>query len=660
LKTSKPQIESKERFRGLLESAPDAMVIVNQAGEIVLVNAQTEQLFGYSRNELLGKPVEVLIPMDSRRRHRKFRSSYFTNFTTPGTRPIEIGRDLSGRRKDGSIFSVEVNLSPFTSENEVLVTAAIRDATLRRQTEEKIREASRAKSDFVAKMSHEIRTPLNAIIGSTELLELSNLSQEQKRRMKVIRSSGELLLTIVNDILDFSKLVAGKVILETIEFDLIELVDEAVDSFAHLMSAKGVQLSFYRNPNLPRHVIGDPYRLRQILGNLLSNALKFTHEGEVQVRASVDSETAETFTIRFEVIDTGIGLSPESGRKLFEPFMQAEPSGTRRYGGTGLGLAICAQTVKQMQGEIGFESAIGKGSSFHFTVRLEKAKPDAIRMPNPPAPQELPVDLAAPSDTASRRRIRVLVVEDNAVNRTLVTEQLGVMGYTAVVVEDGPSALQAIDSDTYDIVLMDCEMPGMDGYETTRRIRQREGKRVPVAIVALTAHVSKGEEKRCQDAGMDDYLSKPVRLKSLAAMIDKWAPAMRSATGVAASDELSEHENAFASEQLDPEALDELRELSQETGRNLIRELTDTLLSQFDQVRIRTALKDGDLSTLAGWAHSLKGSTAVIGARRFSELCAETEMSARGGDTSRATVLAEEIVKRSRMLGDALMRAATK
>ena len=661
MKTSKPQIDSKERFP-LLESAPDAMVIVDQAGAIVLVNAQTERLFGYSRDELIGKPVEVLIPVESRRRHRKFRTSYFTNFTKPLTRPMGmgIGRELSGRRKDGSIFSVEVSLSPFNSGDEVLVTAAIRDATERRQAEEKFREASRAKSDFVAKMSHEIRTPLNAIIGSTELLELSDLSQEQMRGLKVIRSSGELLLTIVNDILDFSKLVAGKVRLEKLEFDLIELLREAEDSFAHLMSERGVLLSFYPHPGLPKKLVGDPYRLRQILGNLLSNSLKFTHEGNVQVCVSVDAETHDSFTIRFEVIDTGIGISPEAGRKLFEPFVQAEPSGTRRYGGTGLGLAICAQTVKQMHGRIGFESTPGKGSTFQFTARLERAKGAVAEMRIPPEPQELLAEVAAPSVAAWRSGTRVLVVEDNPVNRRLVTDQLRVLGYRAVVVEDGPSALQAIDSDDYDIVLMDCEMPGMDGYETTRLIRQRDSEGASVAIVALTAHASTGARARCEDAGMDDYLSKPVRLKSLAAMIDKWAAAKRPSAGISTSGKLAKRSDEIAIEQLDPEALDELRVLSRGTGRNLIRELTDTLLSEFDQVRIKTALKGGDLGSLAGWAHSLKGSTAVVGARRFSELCAETESSARGGDASRATALADEIVKRSRFLREALMREATK
>jgi two-component system, sensor histidine kinase and response regulator len=471
-------------------------------------------------------------------------------------------------------------------------------------------ETARLRSDFLASMSHEIRTPLVGIIGTGELLSLSDLTPEQRRQTEIIRSSGELLLTIVNDILDFSKLSAGKVVLEELDFDLVELTENLADSFAGVAHAKGIEIALHVDVNMPTGLRGDPARLRQILNNLVSNAIKFTQQGEVMIRTNrVEDTDNDEVLVRFEITDTGIGIPSEAQQRLFQPFVQAEGSTSRRFGGTGLGLVIAAKLTKQMGGEIGFESAPGKGSTFHFTARLKKGpsivhpwmtatatscfngvrallvndgsawsqgiseylsswgienveigdeaqalgslKParqgaekqavilideqasdiDALRLARaikdrsdinrckiimfsaesavlsgtgvvdawitkPVRPSHLfscllklfgnadPIDpktiAAAPSSPAGdeqpqwRKAVRVLLVDDNFVNRTIGAKQLSVLGYTAEVVDGARRGLEVVQSGRSDIVLMDCEMPEMDGYQAVAEIRRRE------------------------------------------------------------------------------------------------------------------------------------------------------------------------------------------
>jgi signal transduction histidine kinase len=387
-------------------------------------------------------------------------------------------------------------------------------------------ETARLRSDFLASMSHEIRTPLTGIIGTGELLALSDLTPEQRRHTEIIRSSGELLLTIVNDILDYSKLAAGKVALEQLDFDLVELTENLVDSFAVTAHAKGIEIALHLDINMPTGLRGDPNRLRQILNNLVSNAIKFTQQGEVMVRAKRVEDTDSEVVVRFEVIDTGIGIAHEAQGRLFQPFVQADGSTSRRFGGTGLGLVIAAKLADQMGGEIGFESAPGKGSTFHFTARLKKG----LETPYGNADlAEAAAVASAPSSPVGdeqpqwRKAVRVLLVDDNLVNRTMGAKQLSVLGYTAEIVDGARRGLEVVRSGKSDNVLMDCEMPEMDGYAAVAEIRRREGNARHTVVIALTAHVAEEERAKCLDAGMDDYLSKPVKLKALAEMLDGWA-----------------------------------------------------------------------------------------------------------------------------------------
>ena len=753
----------------IINNLNDGLITIDENGQIEQVNHAAERLFGYDKAELIGGNVRQLMPEP----HRSDHDSYLQNYLHGGqAKIIGIGRELEGLHKNGTLIPMYLSVSETRVDNRRVFTGIVHDISQQKQTEQELVEAkekseaaARAKSDFVANMSHEIRTPLNGVLGMLELLEGTSLDRRQHDFVETARSSGNSLLRVISDILDFSKLESSELSIRDIPFDIRSIVEDIATQFAREAADKGIELHTLIAAEVPKSACGDPERIRQVLTNLVDNAIKFTEQGEINITVNAVNGVAHKVGLWFEVKDTGIGIAPDQLDSLFEAFTQQDSSTTRQFGGSGLGLTLCRQIVDLMGGEMGANSNPGAGSAFWFKLHLlpvaQEDEPD-----NKVIPESLRVlvvddnktnrdilsyymqcwnvdcDTAVDGDTAlsllrqarvdgssydvaildyhmpnmnglqlvqalsaedllpssrvvmlssvyvdetefkqlgitsylvkpvrqseifnvlmqvtgvlytslstiqtdnygkreadlSFHNAKILLVDDMRINQVVGQEMLRDLGISAELANNGNEALDALNDNDYDLVLMDCQMPVMDGFEATGKIRsnQREQGVNAVPIIALTAHALEGDREACLAAGMNDYLSKPFTKADLAMVIARWLPAKRKQYAVAGVrreiPELQDFDPAVLERLFD---LVRLRGLLRQEGltfKLLLDAFTSDALSTLPL--LREAVAKGDAAAMGNAAHGLKGASLGIGASALADLCQMLEVQAMEG-----------------------------
>jgi two-component system sensor histidine kinase/response regulator len=743
---------SREQYRHLIESASDIIYRCDAYGIFRYVNATVLKILGFEERELVGTHFTQLIDPEYRAAAQAFYLKQFAD-KTPNTY-----YEFPVVAKNGDRIWIGQNVQPIVTGEWVLGFQAVaRDISERKEMESALArardtaiESARVKSEFLANMSHEIRTPLNGVVGMSDLLLRMSLTGEQREAASTIRTSAEALLSLVDDILDLSKIEAGKLTISHTDFDLDELIDGVTDMFAERAAAKGIKLRAVIYPDVHRHLLGDSLRLRQVLINLVGNAVKFTETGEVSLSVMVGEAAQEadsaSVSLWFLVNDTGIGITEENQARLFMPFMQADGSMTRRFGGTGLGLAISKQLVDMMGGRIGVASVAGEGSTFWFTANFTKdlrpelevktgalagaraviidshpvnrlmlrrhltssgmhveeaapehaiqqvkeARADVIvvemqleetdgisvirEIREDPALKTIPVVLvtsigrrktdveffhaehidmwvikpvrraqlaaavaqvirrvdgssAEPKAQVDAPQKRILVVEDNVINQKVAAGQLRLLGYDPDIVASGAAAIEFMRRHRYDLILLDCQMPEMDGYEVASAIRRMENNTRRVPIVAMTAHAAQGERDRCIASGMDDFMTKPVSMQRLGEVLSRW---------------LGHRER----EVIDQGKIAGLQLLGR-ANPTFMRDITglfkeDSLMRLHE---LRDAIGKGDSDALMRAAHALKSSSGNIGATRMYSMAAMLEANAKKGEVDTAGAIIEQLAE---------------
>ncbi len=778
------QSEAKNRLlASIVEQSSEAIWTTDIKGLVTSWNPGATALFGYAAVEMMGRERQLSQSEQAAEADRMQRLLKLEKFSY----------DALASTQAGTPIEIQVAVAPLLGEEGQFVgkISVARDVTERNRNDEALRaaravaeSANHAKSAFLARMSHEIRTPMNGVLGMTELLLETGLTSTQRKYAETVHRSGNNLLGIINDVLDFSKIEAGKLELEKIELDLRGTMEDVVDMLAERAHAKGLEFACSVPAGLPLQLMGDPLRLRQVLTNLAGNAIKFTESGSVLISVRSVQEAADQVTLRFDIKDTGPGISDEAQRRIFEEFAQADGSTTRHHGGSGLGLAISKQLVEMMQGRVQVESTLGKGANFWFTATFTKQSatgrvvvrevlegllgvrallveasaisggiltaqisgwgmvhrvaetPDqALDFLKQAVSRGAPFDIvvmdlgyAADSPLALARAIKadaalaklklvmltpvgnhavireardagldaclvkpvrqsalydalvkvmsgqsmamemrgrpktetaddtaapsqrdslILLVEDNLVNQAVALGMLkSLMGYNVVVANNGKEAVAAWHANEVNLILMDCHMPEMDGYEATREIRKLEassGKRVP--IIALTANILAQDREECLNAGMDEHLGKPFSRRQMQDVIERWLPAAsRAATVVVTNTKSLE---LPADVVLDRRVLGQLNELQGKDAPNLLERILTLYIEESpkDVAAATKAVAAGDLVAAGRLAHSLKSGSANIGATVMARLCAEMEIAGRAGDSDAARVLAAKLAR---------------
>ncbi len=621
--------------------ALDAHAIVSTTdvqGNIRYVNQRFLDTSKYSEAELLGK------------NHRLVNSGYHSQaffrelWDTVASGKIWHGQ-VRNRAKDGSFYWVEATVVPFMDETGkpyqyVAVRTDITQQKIAAQeallAKEAAETASKVKGDFLATMSHEIRTPMNGIIGMAELALDTELNTEQREYLGMVKSSADALLVIINDILDFSKIESGKMELEQVGFDIRELLAVTVKTFAIRAAQKDVALRYEVDREMPETLLGDPGRLRQVLTNLLGNAIKFSDHGEVAVRIRLLQRSGDEILTRFEVADQGIGIPAEKQAGIFEAFTQADTSTTRQYGGTGLGLAISAQLVAAMGGHLGVESEVGQGSIFSFEVAFGSAGPAAGQSPGADAITEP----ARPNGPAAAK-LDILLAEDNPVNQKLAVALLEKWGHRVELANNGIEAVEMSANRAYDAILMDLQMPVMGGLDATQLIRERErrgGGHTP--IFAMTANVMSEDKQRCLDAGMDGYVSKPIVAEKLRAVLQGLRPDMAGVSSVPTG-AAPVFDYGAALGKADAWVIETIGAVFLDDCDRQMQEITD-------------AVREQDAVLLLRGAHTLRGLVGNFNASRIVELAHRIESLAEQGDMQRAAEPAELLRHELELLKSAL------
>jgi PAS domain S-box-containing protein len=638
---------NEARLHAVFENSPDAFIQLDTNGDIIDWNSKAEAIWGYRKSEVLGKNFSIVMPAQELGLNPGYRLCYQKSENIIG-----VIREVIGLRKNGSYFPLELRTSEihFDGGSDYLVSA--RDITERKLSENKLlnamnaaEAANAAKSTFLSNMSHEIRTPMNSIIGMASLALKTHLNARQYDYLNKINYSAQHLLELINDILDFSKIEANKLELELIDFTLPMVFDNLSRQLTHSAAAKALRLNFDLDPALSMPLRGDSLRLTQILLNFTSNAIKFTSRGEITVSArlqesSRDSADESGYMVRFEVRDTGIGLSAEQKEKLFVAFHQADTSTTRKYGGTGLGLVISKQLAELMGGVVGVDSQPGLGSTFWLVLRL--AKGDKLLVP---AETEAPsLDLL--------KGASILLVEDNLFNQQVAVEMLRDAGAGVSIANNGQEAIDLLLKRHFDCVLMDVQMPVMDGLEATRKIRANPAL-ANTYIIAMTAN-ARGEDKaQCLAAGMNDFISKPVFSEQLYAVIAKGLGGTSEKYTLAKSAAATQFGNTVLAEppeRKDYSALIDLSSLKKMMGSDPVKvhkfALKFVQTAQQGLHEIEEMLRQENMVALAALGHRNKSPARTMGALAFADMCQALEQFKDGGEIEQA----RQIVARMRPL----------